>query len=68
MRKISSYIVLCTFVLLSACTSAPKYQTTAQSDINRLTKSASFEMPKVQVQPFPNRTYNVLDYGADPNQ
>ena len=66
MKKITSYIVLCTFVLLCACCSAPQFQTTTQSDINALTKSASFAMPKVPVPSFPDRTFNVLDFGADP--
>ena len=57
------------FLLIAAsligCTSSP-YQTTKQRDINRLTKSASFDMPKVTVPSFPDRTFNVLDFGADP--
>ena len=63
-KKISSYLVLGTLVLLSAC--SPKYQMTEQSDIDALTKSASFEMPQVIVPEFPSRTFNVLDFGADP--
>ena len=58
-------ILLLAAALLSAC-NAPQFQTTKQSDVNRLTKSASFKMPKVDVPSFPNRTFNVLDYGADP--
>lgn len=50
--------------LLSACSS--NYQKTTQSDINRLTKSASFDMPKVPVPSFSARTYYVTEYGADP--
>ena len=63
MRKM--IFLLLAAAVLGAC-SAPEYQTTKQSDINRLTKSASFEMPKVKVPSFPNRTYNVVEYGADP--
>ena len=63
-KKIISYLVLGTLVLLSAC--SPKYQMTEQSDIDALTKSASFEMPQVTVPEFPSRTFNVLDFGADP--
>ena len=47
-------------VTLGACTSAPQYQTTKQGDIDALTKAASFEMPKVKVPSFPDRTFNVL--------
>ena len=63
MKKISLYLVLGTIVLLSAC--SPEYQTTQQSDIDALIKTASFEMPQVTVPTFPRRTFNVLDYGAD---
>ena len=58
------FFLLLTAAVLSAC-NAPQYQTTRQSDINRLTKSASFDMPKVALPEFPSRTYNVLDFGAD---
>ena len=54
MRKIT--LLLLAAALLGACTTASKYQTTAQSEINALTKSASFKMPKVPVPSFPNRT------------
>ena len=60
------YLMLLGAALLGACTSAPQYQTVKQSDINALTKSASFKMPKVAVPSFPSRTYSVLDFGADP--
>ena len=50
--------------VLSACTTL-QYQTTKQSDINALTKSACFKMPKVKVPAFAKRTFNVLDFGAD---
>jgi polygalacturonase len=59
-------LLLLVAVVIGACTSAPQYQTTKQSDIDRLTKTASFEMPKVKVPSFPSRTFNVLDFGADP--
>ena len=64
MKKIS--FLLLAAAVLGACTCAPQYQTTKQRDINALTKSATFDMPKVAVPSFPNRTYNVLDFGADP--
>ena len=57
-------LLLLTAAVMSACY-APQYQTTTQKDINQLTKSASFKMPKVQVPTFPKRTFNVLDYGVD---
>ncbi|MBO4453699.1 MAG: glycoside hydrolase family 28 protein [Paludibacteraceae bacterium] len=60
------FSILCTALCLSACACKSEFQTTTQSDINQLTKSASFKMPKVNVPQFPSRTYNVLDYGADP--
>ena len=62
MRKLT--FLLLAAAVLGAC-NAPQYQTTKQSEINVLTKSASFDMPKVAVPEFPNRTYNVLDFGAD---
>ena len=57
-------LLLLTAAMMGAC-SAPQYQTTTQKEINKLTKSASFKMPKVEVPSFPGRTYNVLDFGAD---
>ena len=63
MRKIT--LLLLAAAVLGACTSASKYQTTRQKDIDALTKSASFEMPKVVVPSFPKSTFNILDYGAD---
>ena len=63
MRPKITFLLLAAAVL-GACT-APQYQTTKQNDINALTKSAAFDMPKVQVPSFPKRTFNVLDYGAD---
>ena len=58
-------LLLLIAAVLGAC-SSPEYQTTKQRDINRLTKAASFKMPKVKVPSFPNRAFNVLDFGADP--
>ena len=63
MNKLLS--ILCAVLCLSACASKSEFQTTRQSDIDQLTKSASFQMPKVKVPQFPNRTFSVLDYGAD---
>ena len=57
-------LLLLTAAAMGAC-NAPQYQTTTQKEINKLTKSASFKMPKVEVPSFPSRTYNVLDFGAD---
>ena len=62
MKKIT--LLLLAAALLGACT-ASEYQTTRQSDIDALTKSASFKMPKVPVPSFPSHTFNVLDFGAD---
>jgi len=64
MNKLLS--ILCAVLCLSACATKSEFQTTRQSDIDQLTKSASFQMPKVKVPQFPNRTFSVLDYGADP--
>ena len=58
--------ILCPVLILTACAGKPEYQTTRQADIDCLTRSASFEMPRVIVPQFPNRTFNVIDYGADP--
>lgn len=58
--------ILCPVLILTACAGKPEYQTTRQADIDCLTRSASFEMPRVTVPQFPNRTFNVIDYGADP--
>ena len=60
MKKRFSLLLLAAAVL-GACTTASKYQTTVQKDIDALTKSASFEMPKVPVPSFPDRTFNVLE-------
>ncbi|MBR2285287.1 MAG: glycoside hydrolase family 28 protein, partial [Paludibacteraceae bacterium] len=49
--------------ILGAC--SPEYQTTSQREIDRLTKGASFAMPKVKLPSFPSRTYDVMSYGAD---
>ncbi len=57
-------LLLCT-LLTSACATASQYQTTVQTDIDALTKNAVFDMPKVKVPSFPDRTFNILDYGAD---
>ena len=65
MKKIS--LLLLTAALFGACSSSSKYQTTKQSNIDALTHSASFEMPEVAVPSFPDRTFNVLEFGADPS-
>ena len=65
-KKTKMTLLLLAAVVLSACTTL-QYQTTQQSDINALTKSACFKMPKVKVPAFAKRTYNVLDFGADPS-
>jgi polygalacturonase len=57
---------LLSVVLLGACTTTSKYQTTTQSDIDQLTQEVVFEMPQVLVPSFPDRIYNIADYGADP--
>lgn len=58
--------VICAVLVFAACATKPEYQITKQSDIDCLTRSASFEMPRVMLPQFPDRTCNVLDYGADP--
>ena len=65
MNKILS--LCCAALCLLACAGKSEYQSTTQADINRLTRDAAVEMPRVKVPQFPNRTYNVLDYGADPS-
>ena len=67
MRKIT--LLLLAAALLGACAKSEessKYQTTTQEAIDGLTASASFDMPKVAVPSFPDKTFNVKDYGADP--
>ena len=64
MRKITHLLLAA--ALLGACTSVTKYQSITQRDVNQLTRSASFDMPNVQVPTFQPRTWNVLDFGADP--
>ena len=61
MRKLLPLLLIA--AVLGAC--SPEYQTTSQREIDRLTKGASFAMPKVKLPSFPGRTYNVLNYGAD---
>ncbi len=51
-------------IALTAC-SAPKFQNTTQKDIDALTQTASFKMPQVVVPQFSDKTFSVLDYGAD---
>ena len=63
MKKI--FIFIAAIAMLSACSSNSQYQQTKQADINALTKVAAFKMPKVTVPSFPDRTFNVLNYGAD---
>lgn len=53
-------------LIISACAGKQEYQTTCQTDIDGLTRSASFAMPRVILPQFANRTFSVLDYGADP--
>ncbi|MBQ3673172.1 MAG: glycoside hydrolase family 28 protein [Paludibacteraceae bacterium] len=54
-------------LILCACSTAQPYQNTTQRDIDALTNKACFAMPQVKVPSFPNRSYNILDYGADPS-
>ena len=53
-------------LILSACAGKPEYQITCQVDVNELTRSASFDMPRVILPHFAGRTFSVSDYGADP--
>lgn len=57
---------ICAALIMTACATKPEYQITKQSDIDFVTRSASFHMPRVMLPQFPDRTYNVIDYGADP--
>lgn len=63
MKKVLTLISA--LAILAACGDHNLYQKTTQSDIDALTKSAAFKMPKVKVPSFPNRTFNILNYGAD---
>ena len=53
-------------LILTACAGQPEYQTTCQADIDGLTRSAAFAMPRISLPQFADRTFSVLDYGADP--
>ena len=61
-----SLSLICLAFIFTACTIKSEYQSTCQSEIDCLTRTASFRMPQVNVPQFPSRTFNVLDYGADP--
>ncbi len=50
-------------LLLMAC-SGNHYQKITQSEVDALTETAPFEL-SVKLPTFPNRTFNVLDFGAD---
>ena len=67
MKKTVSFLAsaIVSGLLLSACTATSPYQTTTQSDIDALCNAASFDMPTVPVPTFPDRTFSVLDFGAD---
>ena len=57
--------ILSLAALMSACTLSSPYQQTRQTDVDRLTQTACFPI-QVKVPSFPDRVFNVLDYGADP--
>lgn len=64
MRKLFlSLAILCATWAINA---RPVYQNMTQKEANALCKTAEFKMPKVTVPAFSKKTYNVLDYGADP--
>lgn len=56
---------LLTLTVLTACTHTSPYQKTTQKDIDGLTETASFAMPKMVVPAFPDRTFSIMDYNAD---
>ena len=56
-------ILMLATMMLIACTSG-HYQSITQSEINALCKQAPFSM-SVCVPEFANRTFNIMDYGAD---
>ena len=63
MRKILCFVAL--ICLLAACNRST-YQLTKQEEINQMINTAAFQMPKMAVPTFPDRTFNILDFGADP--
>ena len=64
MRKLFLTVaVLCAATLVCA---RPSYQNMTQKEANALCRTAEFNMPKVTVPTFGKKTYNVLDFGADP--
>lgn len=60
----NTFILTLAALLLSACSSV-SYQQIDQKTVNDLTMGAHFPM-KVVLPTFPDRTFNVLNYGADP--
>ena len=64
MRKMT--LLLLAAALLGACSKTPEHQSTSQYDIDAITNAASFDMPTVSLPSFPDRTLNVLEFGADP--
>lgn len=64
MRKLFISIVLVCATL--AIQARPSYQQMTQKEANALSRQAEFKMPRVTVPSFGKKTYNVLDYGADP--
>lgn len=64
--KTLSAILLTAGLMLSSVTFASKYQTTCEKDINKIAKNAEFKMPKMTLPKISDKTFSVLDYGADP--
>ena len=64
MRRLAlSLAILCATMVVYA---RPSYQNMTQKEANALCRTAEFKMPKLPVPEFGKKTYNVLNFGADP--
>lgn len=57
--------LLSLLILLSSCQEHSAYQQITQQQVNNILASASMNMPAITLPAIPDRTFNVLDYGAN---
>jgi len=65
MKKITALTLLAA-ALLSACSPAHKYQTTCQKHLDEISRNADFDMPNIQLPKISEKTFSIMDFGADP--
>lgn len=65
MKKLS-ILAVSVAVLFAGCTKQTPYQTTCQKHLNAICAAAEFSMPEVTLPSIPDRTFSVIDFGADP--